>query len=108
MFGLGKKKDNKDTEKKGFVDKMKGKAMEKMLEKQMKNLPEDQKQAMMSMLEKNPDFFQKIGEEIKEEMDKGKNQVAASMKVMRKHQAKMQQLMMESFGNPKQSNRNLQ
>lgn len=110
MFGIGKKKeDNDDVKKPGMVDKMKGKAMEKMMEKQMKNLPEDQKQAMMSMLEKNPDFFKEIGEEIQEEIKNGKSQLAASMKVMRKHQTKMQQLMMESMGgNPRMSNRNLQ
>ena len=113
MFGFGKKDDKKDNDddavkKTGFVDKMKGKAMEKMMEKQMKNLPEDQKQAMMAMLEKNPDFFKGIGEEIEAEMKNGKSQMAASMKVMRKNQTKMQQLMMESMGNPRQSNRNLQ
>jgi hypothetical protein len=108
MFGIGKKKDDKVKEP-GFIDKMKGKAMEKMMEKQMANLPEDQKQAMMSMIEKNPDFFKNISEEIETEVKSGKSQLVASMKVMRKHQTKMQQLMMESMGgNPRMSNRNLQ
>ncbi|PID83385.1 hypothetical protein CSB11_01165 [Candidatus Campbellbacteria bacterium] len=101
MFGLGDKV-------KGMKDKAKGKVMEKMLEKQLANVPEDQKQAIMSMIEENPDFFKELGEEIQQEMANGKSQMAASMAVMRKHQAKMQELMMKNMGgNPKMSNRNL-
>lgn len=101
MFGLGDKVKN-------LKDKAKGKAMEKLLEKQLANVPEDQKKAIMSMIEENPDFFQELGEEIQKEMDNGKSQMAASMAVMRKHQAKMQELMMKNMGgNPKMSNRNL-
>ncbi len=113
MFGFGKKdkknNDNETVEKKGFMNKMKGKAMEKMIERQMKNLPEDQKAAVMAMVEKNPDFFQNIAEEIQAEIDAGKNQIAASMKVMRKYQSQIQQMMMEDMmgGDPRKSNRNL-
>lgn len=110
MFGIGKKKDNENDEvkKTGFVDKMKGKAVQKMFEKQMKDVPEDQRNALMSMMEKNPEFFENIAKEIEEETKKGASQMAAGMKVMRKHQGKMQQLMMESMGgNPMMKNKNL-
>ncbi len=101
MFGIKDKVKN-------IKDKVKGKAMEKMMEKQMAKLPEDQKMAMTAMLEKNPDFFKEIGEEIELEIKSGKSQMSASMKVMRKHQTKIQQMMMESMGgNPRQNNRNL-
>jgi hypothetical protein len=101
MFGLGDKVKN-------LKDKAKGKAIEKMMEKQMKNLPEEQKAALMGMFEKNPEFFENIAKEIEAEVKNGKNQMAAAMGVMRKHQAKMQQMMMESMGNPRANNRNLQ
>ena len=88
--------------------KVKDKAVEKMLEKQMGNLPEEQKQALMGMMEKNPEFFENIAKEIEVEVKNGKSQIAASMSVMRKHQAKMQQLMMESMGgDPRMKDRNL-
>lgn len=92
---------------KNLKDKAKGKAVEKMMERQMKNLPEDQRAALMAMLEKNPDFFEGIAKEIEEEVKGGKNQMAAAMGVMRRHQAKLQKMMMESMGNPRSSDRNL-
>jgi hypothetical protein len=79
-----------------------------MLEKQMANVPEEQKQALMKMIEENPDFFENIAKEIEEEVKKGKSQLVAGMSVMRKHQAKMQELMMKSMGgNPAMKDRNL-
>jgi len=89
-------------------DKIKGKAVEKMLEKQMGNLPPEQKEALMKMVEENPDFFENIAKEIEEEIKKGKSQMSAGMMVMRKHQAKMQQMMMASMGgDPRMKDRNL-
>lgn len=109
MFGIGKKKDdNNDVKKTEFVDKMKGKAVQKMFEKQMKDVPEDQKKALMGMMEKNPEFFETIAKEIEEETKKGTSQMVAGMKVMRKYQGKLQQLTMESMGgNPIMKNKNL-
>jgi hypothetical protein len=109
MLGFGKKKDDdKGVKKTGFIDKMKGKAIQRMFEKQMKDVPEEQKKALMGVMESNPEFFENIAKEIKEETKKGTSQMAAGMKVMRKHQGKMQQLMMESMGgNPRMKNSNL-
>jgi proteasome lid subunit RPN8/RPN11 len=88
--------------------KVKDKAVEKMLEKQMGNLPEEQKQALMGMMEDNPEFFEDIAKEIEREVKSGKSQMAASMSVMRKHQAKMQQMMMNAMGgDPRMKDKNL-
>ena len=89
-------------------DKMKAKAVEKMLEKQMGQLPPEQKEAVMSVIEKNPEFFESIAKEIEQEIKKGKPQIAAAMSVMRKHQAELQKKMMEAMGgNPIMKDRNL-
>ncbi len=64
----------------------------------MKNLPPEQKEAMMKMMEDNPDFFENIAKEIEIEVKNGKSQMVAGMSVMRKHQAKMQELMMKAMG----------
>lgn len=67
--------------------------MKKMLEKQLKNLPPEQRDKMIAVISDNPEFFQKIAEEIKEEQKKGKDQMAATMVVMRKHQGELQKIM---------------
>ncbi len=67
--------------------------MKKMLEKQLKDLPADQREKMIAVISKNPEFFQKIAEEIKKEEKAGKNQMAATMEVMRKHQGELQKIM---------------
>ena len=89
-------------------NKVKEKAAHAMLEKQMKNLPPEQKEAMMKMIEENPDFFENIAKEIEAEIKKGKSQLVAGMAVMRKHQSKMQEMMIKSMGgNPIVKDRNL-
>lgn len=67
--------------------------MRKMLEKQLKDLPADQRDKMIEVITNNPEFFQKIAEEIKAAQAKGKDQMAATMEVMRKHQAELQKIM---------------
>ena len=67
--------------------KIKNYAVKKLLEKQLKNVPEDQKQMIMEMMEKDPKLFEKIAKEMQEELKKnGNNQMAASMKVLPKYQ----------------------
>lgn len=67
--------------------------MRKMLQSQTKNLPKDQQEQIMLMLEKDPDLFMKIATEMQAEMKKGKNQMAAAMAVMPKYQEKLKSLM---------------
>lgn len=71
--------------------------MRKMLERQTKNLPPEQKEMIMTLLEKDPALFEKIAKEVQEEMKKGKSQMHASMAVMPKYKAQIQKLM----GHPK-------
>ena len=102
MFGIKDKIKN-------IKEKAKGKMMEKMMKKQLANLPEDQKNAVMGMVEENPEFFEGIAKEIEVLKSQGKNEMAATMEVMRKKQTEMQQMMMKSMGgDPRMKNRNLQ
>ena len=89
-------------------DNLKQIAMKKMMEKQMSQLSPEQRTVVMKMLQENPEFFENIAKEIEAEVKSGKNQMAAAISVMKKHQAKMQELMVKSAGgNPKTNNRNL-
>lgn len=70
--------------------------MRKMLGSQLKKsgLPEAQQEKLLEGMMKNPELFQKIAKEIKELEKSGKNQMFASMEVMKKYQNELRELMM--------------
>lgn len=62
-------------------------ATRKLLERQLKNTPPEQKEMIMALMEKDPKTFEKIAKEMQEELKKnGNNQMAAAMKVLPKYQ----------------------
>ncbi len=72
--------------------KMKNYAMKKLLERQMKDVPEEQKQMIMEMVENNPELFEKIAKEMQAEMNQnGNNQMAAAQKILPKYQMEIAQ-----------------
>ena len=74
--------------------KFKQMAMKKVLQSQMKNVPEDQQKMIMEMLEKDPELFQKIAMEMQAELKtNGNNQMAAAMKVLPKYQKQIMTVM---------------
>ncbi|NCN11781.1 hypothetical protein GW937_00480 [Candidatus Kaiserbacteria bacterium] len=74
--------------------KMKQFAMKKILQSQMKNVPEDQQKMIMEMLEKDPALFEKIAKEMQAELKtNGNNQMAAAMKVLPKYQQQIMAVM---------------
>ena len=73
--------------------KVKGFAMKKMLERQLKDAPADQKEMVMTLMEKDPELLEKISKEMQAEIKAGKTQMAAAMKVMPKYQAQLQAVM---------------
>jgi len=74
--------------------KVKNFAMKKVLESQMKNVPEDQKKMIMEMLEKDPVLFEKIAKEMQAELKaNGNNQMAAATKVLPKYQKEIMAVM---------------
>ncbi len=66
--------------------------IKKMLKSKMKDLPDEQADKMIMMIEKNPELFQKIGAEVQEKMNQGKDQMAASMEVMQKYQEELKKI----------------
>jgi hypothetical protein len=66
--------------------------MRKMLANQMKGVPQADQDKVFDMLEKNPDLFQKIGLEVQEEMKKGKDQMAATMEIVKKYETDLKKL----------------
>jgi hypothetical protein len=69
--------------------------VKQMLKQKMKGMPEAQQELMLSLVDKNPDFFKMIGEETEKLKKSGMGEMEASLKVMREHQAELQKLMMQ-------------
>lgn len=60
----------------------------------MKGVPQADQDKVFSMLEKNPELFQKIGMEVQDEMKRtGSDQMTATMKVVKKYEADLKGLM---------------
>lgn len=59
----------------------------------MKDVPEAERELMLALMEKYPEFFKKIGDEVQKMVKNGQSEMAATMVVMRKHQAELQKLM---------------
>lgn len=67
--------------------------LRKMVESKMKDVPKEQQEQILTLLQSNPEFFQKIAVEIEEETKKGKDQMTAAMTVMQRHQEELKKLM---------------
>lgn len=60
-----------------------------MLKKQLKNVPQEQQDMIMTAIEKNPDLFMKIAQEAQEKIKGGMGQQDAMMAVMQAHQEEL-------------------
>ena len=64
--------------------------VKKQFEKQLKNLPEQQREMLTYLMEHHSDLMEKIQNEIKERTDTGQDQQLASMAIMKKYQPEIQ------------------
>lgn len=76
-----------------MAGKIKNFMMKKLAQRQLKDAPADQKELIMTLMEKDPELFEKISKEMQAEMKAGKTQMSAAMKVMPKYQKQLQALM---------------
>ncbi len=60
-----------------------------MLKKQMKGVPEAEQEKFLTLIEKNPDFFMKIAQEVQEKTKGGMGQQEAMMMVMKAHEEEL-------------------
>ncbi len=66
--------------------------LRKMMERQLKDLPADQREKIIEMVTKNPELFQKMATEIKAKIDGGMDQMTASKEVMMKYQGDLKNI----------------
>jgi len=81
--------------------------MKKLLERQLKDAPAEQRELIMTLVEKDPKLFEKIAMEMQTEIKAGKTQMAAAMKVMPKYQNELKTLMGDKFPQQQQGGGNV-
>jgi len=64
--------------------------LRKMLRTQ--GVPEAQIEMFVTIIDKNPELFKKIADEIKIQVDQGKDQQLAAMEVMKKYEEELKKL----------------
>lgn len=67
--------------------------LKQVLKQQLKGVPEAQQDMIIRAVEKNPKLFEDIAQEVQALTKQGKDQMSATMEVMRKHQAELQDAM---------------
>ena len=63
--------------------------LKKMLKKQLAEVPEEEQEKMFTMIEKNPELFQKMALEIQEKTKQGIDQMTATLHVAQKYQEEL-------------------
>jgi hypothetical protein len=66
--------------------------VKKMMESQLKELPQEQRDMLIEMVTSNPEFFQKVAVEIQNGMKAGKSQQEAALEVMQRHRAEFEEI----------------
>jgi hypothetical protein len=68
--------------------------LKKMVQMQMKNLPKDQQEKLMTLIENNPELFTKIAKEVQHKIkNENKDQMVAMMEVVKKYKDELQKAM---------------
>ncbi|MBI2065815.1 MAG: hypothetical protein HYT68_01990 [Candidatus Zambryskibacteria bacterium] len=67
--------------------------LKQALKSKMKDVPEAEREKMLALIEENPEFFKKIGDEVQRRVKAGQGEMAATMVVMREHQSELQRLL---------------
>ena len=66
--------------------------IKKAAERQLKNMPKDQQEMIMKLLDNNPDLFMKMSKEMEHKIKKeGKDQMLAMMEVSKKYQKELRE-----------------
>lgn len=69
--------------------------MKQMIKRQVKDMPKDQQELIIGLVENNPELLKTISSEIQVKVKKGIDQQAAMMQVMMDHKEELQRAMMK-------------
>ncbi|MEK7613942.1 MAG: hypothetical protein AAB439_03670 [Patescibacteria group bacterium] len=66
--------------------------MKALMAKQLKGMPKEMQEQVISMVEKNPEFFTSMAKKIQERVKRGENQMMAMQAVAKENQAELQKM----------------
>lgn len=66
--------------------------LKQTLKHKLKNVPAEQRDMILSVVDRNPEFFEKVAKEVERKKKTGMDETAATMQVMREHQGELQKL----------------
>jgi L-ribulose-5-phosphate 3-epimerase UlaE len=66
--------------------------MKKIMNNQLKQVPEDQREMMEKMIEENPDLLLELAKDVQKEMKDGKDQMAALMSVAERNKDRLKKI----------------
>lgn len=69
--------------------------MKQMIKRQVKDMPKDQQDMILGLVDQNPELLKTISTEIQVKVKKGIEQQAAMMQVMMDHKTELQQAMIK-------------
>lgn len=67
--------------------------MKQLVKRQMKDMPESEQEAILTMIDKNPDLFMKVAKEVDEKVKGGMSQQQAMMMVTKAHEKELKDAM---------------
>jgi len=68
--------------------------LQQAMKLKMKDVPAAQREQMIALVQKDPDLFKKIGEEVDRRVKKGgEDQMKATMEVMKKYRTELAKIM---------------
>jgi hypothetical protein len=67
--------------------------IKQLIKRRMGNLPPAMQAKMASAIDKDPEFFTTLSKEIEREIKNGKTETVAAIFVMKKHQARLRELL---------------
>ena len=67
--------------------------LKQMMASKLKDVPKDQQEQLLQMVEKNPEFFKKIALAVQAKMKEGKGQQTATLEVLQLYRKELETLM---------------
>lgn len=64
-----------------------------LIKKQLKGVPDEQIDMIIGAIEKDPAFFQRLAQEIKQKVDSGMTEQAAAQELMTKHGEELKKIL---------------
>lgn len=67
--------------------------MKQAMKSQLKSVPKAEREKIMGLIDKNPEFFTQMAEKVKKKIDSGLPQMTAMMEVMQENRTELQEMM---------------